>query len=663
MIRAISRAILLALAGALAGAAGLAACYARQPAFALEMDRDLPALVTGVSPVERHKDETFAWTSARASVSLPGLDRRTEWRCTVRVRGARPPELPQPTVTVAIDGIALSTRVVTNDYQDVEVTAPVTASPGLALTIASTPTFVPGPSDRRELGVQLDRLECRPGGDAWALPPRRAIGAAAVSAGAFGATLGVVGLPMAGAAGATLLVAGVQAIPFAADAAPYSRYADTIARTAVWTALAVAALVVLLGRLRRQPLSTAAMWAVAISAGALLVELQALLHPSKTIIDAVFHAHRLQSVLAGDYYFTQPMPSGVRFPYAIALYVVSAPWTLLTRDYVSLLRVVVSVSRALAGLLLYPMVVRAWKDRAAGVAAVALFHLVPLPFVVIGNANLTYAFGQSAAVMTFAAAAALPLESRRVWQTIGLAALASLAFLSHVGIFPLVLVLLVVTSGSCWWFGRSSAVAQDTARSYGVAARVVLVAAIAAAVVSVVSYYAHFTDAYRTLAHVRAGAAAAAPATAGGEGATASGGAETGDAAAPTPLVDRVASGVQLGLAAFGWPITILAGIGAWSAWRAGARDRLGLVIGATALTCGAFVALSVVAPVEPRFWRYTAEFISRVYYVAMPVVVVLGARGALDAWRGGLVTRAVAAVLWIGALATGATSWLAWLR
>jgi len=42
-------------------------------------------------------------------------------------------------------------------------------------------------------------------------------------------------------------------------------------------------------------------------------------------------------VLSGRFYFTQTMPNGVEFPYAIALYLVAAPWSLFPDDLVSLL--------------------------------------------------------------------------------------------------------------------------------------------------------------------------------------------------------------------------------------------------------------------------------------------------------------------------------------
>ena len=99
------------------------------------------------------------------------------------------------------------------------------------------------------------------------------------------------------------------------------------------------------------------------------------------------------------------------------------------------------------------MVVRVWGDSLAGAAAVVLFHLVPLPYVVIGNANLTYAFGASIAIATMMAATLLPLRSRDVLQLAVLFLLASLAFLSHVGVFPLLLAALAASAVLYRWRG------------------------------------------------------------------------------------------------------------------------------------------------------------------------------------------------------------------
>lgn len=417
-------------------------------------------------------------------------------------------------------------------------------------------------------------------------------------------------------------------------------------------AMALAALAI--ERWRRQPLSAAAKFVMAFSAGALFLQLLALLHPSKQVIDAVFHAHRLEWVLGGRYFFTQIMPDGVRFPYAIGLYVVAAPWTHVTSDHVALLRVVVSVFHAIAGVLLYPVVARAWGDRSIGAAAVVLYHVVPLPYLVIGNANMTFAFGQSMAVMTMAAAAALSLRSRDVVQWFVLFLVASLAFLSHVAVFPILASTLVAAAVLYWWLGGPTLRAPAYA---------VFLAAVLAAIVSVVSYYGQFGEAFETLNRVRGrstGAAVSAPAPDSGAHVSA----VEPRAVPPTPLSRPVRLGRALtqGVHDVSWPILILAAIGVWRLWVAGARDRLGLALAAWGLAYAAFVLFSVATPVEARFQRYTDEFVSRVNYATLPAVVILAARGAVWGWSAGLVTRIVFAILMLAAVMTGVQKWMGWL-
>jgi hypothetical protein len=169
------------------------------------MDRDLPRITSGFYPVERQGDQTFAWTSSRAVLSLRGLDRTIPWQCAVRLRGARPALNSQPVVDLGVDEVRSASYQATNDYQDVAVTVPERpGDPGLTLTIASSPVFVPGGSDKRQLGVQVDRLICTPGARR-VLPPRRAMLAAAVSGAVFGATFGLVGGSLLWAIGGTLL--------------------------------------------------------------------------------------------------------------------------------------------------------------------------------------------------------------------------------------------------------------------------------------------------------------------------------------------------------------------------------------------------------------------------------------------------------------------------
>jgi len=645
MLRVLSRTLLLTAAGLVAGAVSVAAWYARSPGFAVDFERDLPPIVSGLYPVERAGPMSFAWTSGRTVISMAGADRRVPWTCRIRGRGARPPGVPPAEIAITADGVTLLRQPLGNDFEDMAIDVPERESAdGLQLTIDVTPTFVPGPADSRALGAQATALECR--ATARPLPPRAALGAGAAAAAIIGAALGLLlTLPVAAATGATLVTALAAGFPLAWAAAPYSGYPGTAVRAAAAVAIVVVVGWWLAGRWRREPLGPAATAAVALSGVLLFLELLGLLHPSKNLIDAVFHAHRLEWVMGGRYLFTQPMPSGVRFPYAIALYVVALPWTLVAHDHVALLKIVVLAARALAGLLLFPVVVRACHDNKAAVLAVALFHAVPLPFLVIGYANLTYAFGQSAAVAAMACTVLIAVDRPGFGRALALWALCALAFLAHVGIFPLLFAVLLATAAGYAWIGEAR---------LRPAARVVAASAILAAVFSVIVYYGHFSDAYRTLARVRAHTSAEASAP-------------SRPAAAPAqvrelPLGDRVRSAAAIGVQAFGWPVLLLAAAGAWTWIRERWRDPLAIVLAATLGAAAMFVGGSVLAPIEPAFWRYTAEFISRVNYVAVPAVVILGARGAARGWAAGGWPRAASTAV-VALAATGAVrAWLAWL-
>jgi hypothetical protein len=646
----IRRTVLLALFGAFAGVVVTTITVVIAPALTIDFGQELPVVGRGFYAPERAGDVGFAWTSSRADLTLRGLDRTSAWSCALRFRGARADPRLQPQIQVVADGVALARATGSNDYQTLPITIPTKARSGLILTISVAPTMVPGTADRRELGVQVETLVCRPE-RMLARPPTALLTASALSSAAFAGTLGALGLTTGSAIATILVVATVQAVAMSSGLAPYSPYLWIVPRAAFWIALVSGAGAMLLTRWRGNRLDQAARMAIAFSAGALLLELVALLHPSKATVDAVFHAHRLQWVLDGRYYFTQPMPDGVRFPYAIALYIVAAPWSFLTTDFVSLLKIVVSASRAAAGLALYPMTVRAWGDRSAGVISVVLFHLVPLPFIVIGNANMTFAFGQSMAVLTLAAVAAFASTPQAWLPAIGLFVLASVAFLSHVGIFPLLLASMMATAAVYWWRGGA------TVRP---AAWRIAVAGLAAAVLSVVLYYGHFPESYATLQRVRGDSTAVTE-----TGAASSDAASTTAKPAPPrmPRVERLQRAARIAVNSFGWPITLLAVTGGLALWVRRSRDTVTLLCAACLLVYCGFVGFSALSPIEPRFQRYSEEFISRVNFAMTPIAVVLAARGTVWAWRRNLQMRAATVVVATAALIVAAREWLVWIR
>jgi hypothetical protein len=657
MIRLLRRTLLAALVGGLSAVACLAVAYTLRADVSFDVARQAP-VGRGFYDVERDGRQFYAWTSGRAEVTLPDLDRRAAWACSVAFNGARPTsDLPQPDLQIAIDGVTVAVRRATNEFQRIEVVAPRRPhASGLTLTLTSSPTFVPGGSDTRVLGVVLDDLNCRPVSGAFLWPPRRATIGAALGGTAFGAALGIAGIAAAGGTAAAALVAAAQSVPLAAGAAPYSAYP----RTAVWIACWVAALMALTirtfeWRLRRR-LTTAARFVVTLSAGACYVKLLGLLSPSKPLVDALFHAHRLESVLSGRYYFTQLSTSGTPFPYAIGLYLFAAPWSVLTSDHVALLRIIVCATDTIAGALLYVMIVRTWHDRLAGAIASALYCLVPLTYAIVGNANLTNAFGQSVSVVTMVAVAVFASGRGHLGQFVGLVLLATLGLLSHVSTFALLLATLIATSVLIRTAGGPEL--RATARS-------VILVTLLAVVCSVAVYYGHFWDVYKPqiarmgspAAVVTAPAAPAGPATK----------AEPGigiPAPAPgqrvVPVWNRVAAFGQTA-SNTGWPILILGLVGAWRVFADRARDRLVLVVAAWACTFLAFAVVSILMPVDARYYQDTWEFVGRVEHATCPAAVVLAARGAVWGLRRPMLLRSASVALLLWAAIIGVRAWIGW--
>jgi hypothetical protein len=659
MIRVIPRAATVALLGALAGPACLFVLSAMNPAVVFGTDRALPPVATGFYAVERNGRETFVWTSGRAEVVLPDLDRRSRWACSIRFRGVRPESLPQPDLTVAVDGVPIAARRASPEFQDLEVVVPASnRRTGLALTFAVAPTFVPGRADPRILGVQVAELGCRPLDGGVPRPPSRALGAAALAAAAFGAVFGLAALSIGWAFLATLLLATLQAIPLTSGAAQFGPYVDTFVRLAVWVALPTFAALGCLELARGRRVSHAARFVLAFSGAALYLKLLGLLHPSKLVVDALFHAHRFDAVLAGNFYFTQLSTSATPFPYAIGLYLFAAPWSWLTSDHVSLLRIVVCASEVGVGALLYVLVARAWEDRLAGALAVVLANLVPVVYAIVGNANLTQAFGQSVALATMIAVTAGADRGGRAGYLLRVTLLATCGFICHVGVVVLLLATLVAVAALFRWAGGPELRA---------AARSVLIATMVALGLSVALYWGHFGPVYAAqFERARAMAASVlTPATAAPEGDQAPEArqeARTSPLRARIPIHQRVLDVFRQTLPNFGWPILVLALVGAWRLAREGPRDRLTLALAAWGVVAVGFLALSVLTPVDPRFQQDAWEFIGRVELATAPAVVILAGRGAAWAWRNGLWPRLAAAASIGAALLLAFRAWRGWL-
>jgi hypothetical protein len=645
------RFLVAAILGAAAGAAAIYVRHAWSPSYVTGLDGAAPAVVRGVHPTEFEPDGlSFAWTQERLTLVFDGLDRSRAWTLVLRAKAGRGPGLPLPTATITVDGTARAAVPVGAQWQEIRATIPTdprTRPTRIAVDVA--PTFVPGPNDPRRLGMIVDEIRLVP--DGRPAPPPRAVRSAAIAGAIAGALLVLAGAPLPWALGLLAAFAAAQAAAVLAGAAPYTRpYLETVPWIAGGAA-ALGALIAAVAAIVRRPLAGASGLAVAIGVLALILGVEGLLHPGKPVVDAVFHAHKLGTVLAGEYFFTQPMPSGVEFPYAPGLYVIAMPWARLTRDHVMLLRVVVAVAHVLAALSLYPLVRRQWDRPWAAVSAVAAYLLAPLPFIVIGNANQTYAFGQSIATIAVASAMTWRLGWRRPLAALGLVALLALGLLSHVGLIALLGGLVGASAVLVAWRGAG----EDRGAGW-----VVLAATAIAAVLAVGLYYRHFGEAFRSAQKVGAGASAAtAPSEQPPSEAAA---AATRAAPVGTSRLQRAGRAAGLALAAYGGPLLLLALVGLVQLPVRAGRDRATLLVIASLAVCALVAGVSVLAPVEPRFERYTDEFISRLYYAVTPAVALLAASGASWLWTRGIPGRAAALTLSALAVLIGVRTWLGWV-
>jgi putative effector of murein hydrolase LrgA (UPF0299 family) len=618
------RAAAAALLAALASAAWLALFYATGATLRADFGINPPRPLTGFYRAERDPTTglTFAWTGAEAGLRLPGLDRRTGWTLAVRGRSANPTASSHPALTFYVDGVHLHTHETSHEFQEVSVTVPARPERrGVTITMRSSSTFVPGPGDPRELGVMVDAIELTP--DGLVLPAPDIFARAMLAGAALAAGVALLGVTAGAAIGGAVLLSAGQGAVLAFGFAPYTTFPQTALRLALVTAgiLAVGAWLV---RWRGRPLRNTARFALAFSAGAGFLELLVLLHPNMPIGDALFHAHRFQGVLAGNLYFTSVAPGGYAFPYAPGLYVTAWPFAgLVQREMgdVVLLRVITTVADVSAGLLLYFVTVRGWRDRLAGAVAVAMYHLIPLSFRIVTVGNLTNAFAQSLAIPALALMTVPASHSVSSRATAVLVVVLTVAFLSHTSTFAILSLCGVVTA---FLFARHGGRAlRSAATAVGLASCVAIVLAIAL-------YYAHFIPTYQTeLARLGTETATAAP-DAGGRGTS-----------------QRLGDVPRLAHLYLGFPALVLAAGGALSRWRGESRDRLSLAVAGWVSTCAVFLLLGVLTPLDMRY-----------YLAVIPSLALLAAAGTSWGWRAGDIPRLGVMVLLLWVVWIGVGTW-----
>ena len=531
----------------------------------------------------------FSWTSARAELRVPAIDRSQAYRIAFRIKAGRGPDVaPPPELVVSIDGAVRLRAQTTNDPAVYTVTAPVAPATSMTVTLDVSNTFVPGPNDRRALGVVVEHVSIAPEGSfrpLWPVAAWTALATAATVAGALCIGLGGWWATLAG-----LLVAAAYAWLMTIDGTFMGTYVTRLWHISVGAALAGATI----GLLRRIPLVARLETGWAVAAAVLLVittvKLAFFGHPQANVGDAIFQVHRAQAVVAGQYFFTSVTPRPFfEFPYAIALYVAALPfwdWFPTTLDRMRLLRGVAVVADALVGLAMFAALRRAFPDRRAALFFAVLWPFSRITMQALTASNLTNVFGQGVfgvAMGTFgwmaagagagaAAAASAPISIvALIFATTMLAG----GLLSHFSTLSIGVPLVGAVGTTLAGFGRRDG------RRLGA---LVLASLLTAAAVSYVVYYSHFHDTYRQTAERLAS----------GEG-----DGEVRSLAAPVGVKAR--RWVYEMQTSFGLPLLVAAVFGSVRLARARPINGLTLVLAAWALVWAAFAALGIFTAIERR--------------------------------------------------------------
>ncbi len=650
--------LLVVLAGLVMGFACVTVAYSLKNGFAHPMDRDHPRIVRGLYPPERTPERlTYAWSGEQIALTFPGLDRHVPWMFTISLRGARADARTLPDVSIAVDGVVLTTVRATNAFADVSTPLPTSTRTGATINVRVSNTFVPGPGDARTLGVMVDEVRLTHERGALTWPPGPVRIAALFVGVLFALAFSLVAVSPSRALLGTLLVCAGYGAALVQGAGPYTPYAG---RT-IWMAAAIAAALVLgvwlVERWQGVALRNTGRFVAAFSAAVLFLKLLVLLHPSMPIGDALFHAHRFEWVRDGRWIFTSVAPGMYAFPYAIGLYVFALPFKFVasnTADLVVLLRVIVAVADVAAGLAIYVMVARGSNNRLAAALSTAIFHLVPLNFQVQTVANLTNSFAQSIFVLGLAAlviAATGPHDAPPIgadaagadadnppaapsavarpprWRLVLLTLLLTGAMLSHLSTFAILIVLLALAVVFFRWRG--------TPHVKRLAVPALLTIALVAVVLSIALYYRHFGDVYADQ-WARISGEMAKPAELSDPG--------------QRSIAQRALSVPMYLQTYYGWPVIVLAVAGVATLIRR--RHALALTLWAWLGAALVYLVLGVLTPVDMRH-----------YLAAFPAAAILAGVGAARWWRRGPVLQSIALVLLGAAILTAVHHWIEPLR
>lgn len=566
----------------------------------------------------------FTWATGSSTLRIPNLDRSQGYQLSLRVAGARAPGLPPSWLRLGVDGVVVATMQTPERYERIDIIVPPSRTAGVEVTLDASRTVVPGPNDRRALGLVADEISLTPLGGHF-----RPTGAVALRAG-LATMFCVLGVWLCGprVRVAVVLAAAITTALMwllLLDGAFLGPYIDRLVRIGSWIAIAGAFLA--LARWRWPAVAgLPECWTViALVLGTLALKLAVFVHPLVTIGDIVFHAHRARTVYGGTHFLTSVTPRPFfEFPYAIGLYLAAQPlarWFRSVLALADLLRGMALLADTMVALALYAAARRCWNDSRIAVWCAVLWLCAQAPLQALSNGNLTNVFGQAlfgmAMAMIIWSGSGTGLSMPIV--VVGCGLLAG-AFLSHFG----TLLTGIPMAGAI--AGLLIAAGRDEARRVGIR---MLVALVVATTLSYGAYYAHYNDLYaKTFARVVTPQSEVMASKL---------------VASPTTKFRHWISGTSDDYAPPGWPTALTAGAGALLLAKRRRRDGLTLALAAWGLMWAAIVAVEMFSAIELR-----ANLAAAPVFACLGAYV-LGALAARGGFGGGVAIAGTLPIVWRG--------------
>ena len=364
------------------------------------------AYVTGFNDKERNDTLNYRWSAGSSTVSFPGIGNQPVVLDVTAV-GYRPAG-PPPVVQLEARGQKFELQAHPDKHTDSYLVERGNALDGDITVVITSPTFSPS-GDPRRLGVIVDNVTITPAG-----PGLRPLVVPSLGM-LVGLLSGLVGIYLA-----ALTTTRRRSLAVGCVAALGLSYAVLIIVARPELALHAAQLpslwswglaLALLSRLILDVLMPTGTVARSFVAGigsaasviAFLLRFGGTTYPQFLSSDLLLHVHNIQSVLNGQWLFTEPLPDGTPVPYPNAVYVLLSPIGLLMGQSDEALGLLLKWSGALfdAGtcLALAWGVSRLLPGRLGGLAALC-YAVSPAPFVLLSAGNYSNIFAQAALNVT-----------------------------------------------------------------------------------------------------------------------------------------------------------------------------------------------------------------------------------------------------------------------